>query len=493
MKKITVLLFSLAMAAVTFQSCEDQDDNAVPVNDFIWKGLNAYYLWQADVPSLADERFGNQEQLNNFLRAYDSPESLFESLLYRRDEAGNRVDRFSVIFPDFRVLENALQGVAKSNGVEYGLSYVNSADEGQANVPVFGYVKYIMPNSDASGKDIRRGDLFYAVDGTQLTSSNYRALLNKDIYTLSLASIVDGGITPNGREVSLNGTEFSENPVNTVTTVTRGAHTVGYLMYTGFYSNYDNQLNAAFQELKAANVTDLVLDLRYNSGGSVRTASYLASMITGQFTGDIFAKQQWNAKLQAKYQRDNPSALKVLFPSQLSDGSAINSLQLPKVYILTSDATASASELVINCLKPYIQVVQIGDKTVGKNVGSVTLYDSRDFSAQGRSGSHTYAMQPIVLRTLNFANNGDYSNGIAPSTNNLIVESISTLGTLGDPAEPLFARALTLIAPRGRYAEPENNNQFKKFTDPKSTRPFSTEMYIEQMPEGAGSLINNLQ
>jgi len=493
MKKITVLLFSLAMAAVTFQSCEDQDDNAVPVNDFIWKGLNAYYLWQADVPNLADNRFSNQEQLNNFLRAYSSPESLFESLLYREDLLGNKIDRFSVIFPDFHVLENALQGVAKSNGVEFGLSYVNASDDGMPNVPIFGYVKYIMPNSDASAKDIRRGDIFYAVNGVSLTSSNYQSLLNSNNYTLNLASIVEGGIAPNGRSVELTRTEFSENPVNTVTTITRGSHTVGYLMYTGFYSNYDTQLNAAFGQLQSAGVTDLVLDLRYNGGGSVRTATYLASMITGQFGTRLFAKQQWNAKLQAKYERENPEAIENLFATQLSDGSAINSLRLPKVYILTSAATASASELVINCLQPYIEVIQIGDKTVGKNVGSVTLYDSRDFSSRGRNGSHTYAMQPIVIKTVNVRNFGDYSNGIEPSTLNLLKESISTLGTLGDANEPLLAKALSIIAPGGRYAAPQEDVDFKQFKDPRSTRRFGNEMYIENTPEGSASLIKDLQ
>ena len=492
MKKITVLLFSLAMAAVTFQSCEDQDDNAVPVNDFIWKGLNAYYLWQENVPNLADDRFANQEQLNYFLRAYNSPEELFESLLYREDAGGNKVDRFSVIYPDFRVLENALQGVAKNNGVEYGLSYVNNADEGLPNVPIIGYVKYIMPDSDASGKDIKRGDIFYAVNGTALTSSNYRSLLGNSSYTLNLARITDNGITPNGREVSLTSTEFSENPVNTVTIITRGTRKVGYIMYTGFYGNYDNALNAAFGELDAANVSDLVLDLRYNGGGSIRSAAYVASMVTGQYDGLTFAKQQWNAKLQAKYERENPEALLNRFSSQLTDGSAINSLGLRQVYVLTSSATASASELVMNGLKAYIRVIQIGDKTVGKNVGSVTLYDSPDFSSQRKSGNHTYAMQPIVLRTVNGAGFGDYSNGITPEdSSNLIKENISNLGILGDPNEPLLARALAIIAPNGRYSAPPEGKEYKELSTAKNR--FDSEMYIENTPDGSASLIKSLQ
>jgi carboxyl-terminal processing protease len=488
MKKITILLVALVAGAMTFQSCEDLDDNAVPVNDFIWKGLNAYYLWQEKVPNLADDRFANQKALYDFTRSYDSPESLFESLLYRVNENGQRVDRFSVIFPDYRVLENALQGVSKSNGMEYGLAYTDDS-----RTTVVGYVRYIMPDSDAAGKDIRRGDIFYAVNNTPITESNYRSLLNNDTYTLNLATISDGVVTPGERSVTLNATQFSENPVHLVTTVTRGSHTVGYLMYNGFYSNYDAQLNAAFAELQAANVTDLVLDLRYNGGGSVRTATYLASMITGQFDGQILAKQRWNDKLQAKFERENPSALHDLFSSQLSDGSAINSLGLTKVYVLTSGSTASASELVINCLKPYINVVQIGDTTTGKNVGSVTLYDSRDFGKEARSGSHTYAMQPIVIKTVNKNNDGDYANGISPLVeSNKIKENINNLGVLGDVNEPLFARALRIISPTGRYTEPEQGRSIQ-FSDSKSMRRFGTEMYIERMPENSAALIKDLR
>ncbi len=485
MKKISLLLFSLIAGALTFQSCEDLDDNAVPVSDFIWKGMNAYYLWQAEVPELADDRFANQDQLNKYLQAFNSPEQLFESLIYRPGD----IDRFSVIFPDFSVLENLLQGVSKSNGMEYGLRYVSNS--GSA---VFGYVRYIIPNTDAAGKDIRRGDIFYAVNGTPLTDTNYIGLLGADTYTLQLGTLLNGTVTPNGREVTLTKAQYAENPVHTVTTIDQGSHKIGYLLYNGFYSNYDTELNNAFGTLKTAGVTDLVLDLRYNGGGSVRTATYLGSMITGQFNGQLFAKQQWNAKLQAKYENQNPGALQNLFTNQLSNGAAINSLNLTKVYILTSPATASASELVINCLKPYIQVVQIGDKTTGKNVGSVTLYDSRDFSASGRSGSHKYAMQPIVIRTINKNNFGEYSAGISPENDiDKLAENYSNLGELGNPSERLFARAVALITGSGRYAAPAPSTPYRDFKDSKNMRRFGNEMYIENMPEGYLDMVKDLQ
>ena len=481
MKKVSLLLFSLIIGAFVLYSCEDEDDNAVPVNDFIWKGLNLYYLWQEEVPNLADNKYGNQAQLNSFLSAY-SPEELFESLLYQRGV----IDRWSVIFPDFHVLENALQGVAKSTGAEFGLVYTDASE-----TTVMGYVRYVLPDSDAASKNVQRGDIFYAVNGTTLTAENYRQLLNQDSYTLNFADLSNGVLTPNGQQVTLTKTEYAENPVYRTEVINEGSHTIGYLMYNGFYSNYDAQLNAAFGTLKSAGVTDLVLDLRYNGGGSVQTATYLASMITGQFMGQTFATEQWNAKLQAYYEGNNPSALVNRFDMRLTDGTLFNSLNLSKVYILTTQSTASASELVINCLKPYITVVTIGDTTTGKNVGSVTLYDSPDYTANGRSGSHTYAMQPIVLKIVNKDGFGDYSNGIAADTH--LDENLENLGVLGQPTEPYLATAISQITANDRRRPDSPRYVRKHFKDSKSMQRFGNEMYIEHLPTGSQGLKRNLQ
>ena len=487
MKKIRLLLAGLLVAGLAFQGCEDMDDNAVPVNDFIWKGLNLYYLWQADVPNLADDRFANQEELNNFLEAYSSPESLFESLLYRNYPDGKKADRFSVIFSDYRVLENALQGVAKSNGVEFGLVYTDDTE-----TDIFGYVRYILPNTDAATKDIQRGDIFYAVNGTELNVNNYQALLGQDTYTLNLATYVDGVITPTGEEVMLTKAEYAENPVYKITTHTVGDKKVGYLMYNGFYSTYDTDLNNAFGELAAAGVDELVLDLRYNSGGSVRTSTYLGSMITGpNESGKIFAKQQWNSKLQAYYEENNPGTLENRFGDELSNGTAINKLDLDRVFILTTESTASASELLINGLVPYMDVVVIGDTTTGKNVGSVTLYDSPDFTKNNRSGSHRYAMQPIVLKTVNADGFGDYTEGLAPTVE--LKEDYGNLGVLGELSEPLFAEAIDIIDGKSRRPSGRRFIEHNNFRDSKNMRRFGTEMYIEEMPEGSLTLLKQLQ
>jgi carboxyl-terminal processing protease len=264
---------------------------------------------------------------------------------------------------------------------------------------------------------------------------------------------------------------LAENPILLNTVINQGPHNIGYLMYNGFYSSFDTQLNNVFGSFVSQNVNRLVLDLRYNSGGSINSATKLASMITGQFTGQLFAKQQWNAKAQAYFLDNNPGSLENKF------ASGLNSLNLNRVYVLTTKATASASELVINCLKSYIDVVQIGDITTGKNVGSITLYDSPTFAKSNVNPTHKYAMQPIVLKIVNKDNFGDYTSGIAPTT--LLPENLSDLGILGNVEEPLLNAAINQIVASGKMLPPLPSVIERDFTNSKSINPLQSEMYIE--------------
>jgi len=484
MKTILRSLILLFLAIFSLQSCDDQDDVDSPadlqVNDFVWKGLNQYYLWQADVPNLADNRFANQEALNSFLAGYSKPEDLFEDLLNKPESKfpnGGAIDRFSWIVDDYTVLEQELQGTSKSDGIDFRLSRIT-----QNSDDLVGYVRYILPNSDASSKSIKRGDLFTGINGSKLTISNYQSLLSLDSYTLNMADLNGNTITPNGKSVSLTKTILDENPVYINKVITSGSHKIGYLMYNGFYANYDLQLNAAFAELKSQGVTDLVLDLRYNGGGSVQTATYLASMITGQFKDQIFSKQKWNDKINAYFASEDSELLNNRFTDKIN-ATAINSLNLTKVYILTTDGTASASELVINGLKPYVTVVQIGDKTVGKNVGSITLYDSETFNKKDVNPSHKYAMQPLVLKIVNASDFGDYTDGLEPTYQQL--EYVSTMGVLGNQSEPLLNLAISKITGATSKRIQQNRGQsLPTFTDSKAIGGVRNQMYVDKVPEG---------
>jgi C-terminal processing protease CtpA/Prc len=480
MKKIIQLSILVFISFFVFQSCQkDADDEIistpedVSIQNFIWKGLNQYYLWQPDVPNLADNRFRTQSERDAFLKNYKVPEELFDAL-----RVSPTIDRFSWMVDDYTVLEQQLQGTTKSTGVEFRLSrYSDGSNE------IFGYVYYIIPGSDAAKKEIKRGDVFTAVNGTPLTVSNYESLLfgSDDDFTLNMANITNNNIIPNNKSVSLTKTVLSENPILVNKVISTGGKKIGYLMYNGFYSDFDSQLNTVFGEFKSQGITDLVLDLRYNSGGSVRTATYLASMITGQFTGKVFAKQQWNPKINDYFEKNDPDGLSNFFTDKIGS-SPINSLNMTKVYILTTKSSASASELVINGLKPHINVVQIGDATTGKNVGSVTLYDSPDFTEKNKNPKHKYAMQPIVLKIVNSAGFGDYFNGLAPTHE--LKETISTFGILGNENEPLLKLAIAKITGTGKSVPQSTGKQFEFFKDSKSNNPFGNQMYLDKAPRG---------
>jgi len=481
MKLFLKITLALVLLTCVFISCEDKDDIPVPatleVNDFIWKGLNLYYYWQEESLDLADTRFNTQSQLNSFLADFSTPENLFEHLIVDRS-----IDRFSVLFDDYDVLQGVLQGTAKNNGVDFGLVYKQGSQ-----TEIFGWVRYVLPNSDAASKPIQRGDIFYAVNGTPLTVNNYQQLLSAEDYTLNLADFDGGAITPNGESVSLTKTEYSENPVYYTNVYTYGDKKIGYLVYNGFFSGFDSQLNQAFNSFSAQGVTHLIVDLRYNSGGSVNTATYLASMITGQFDGQVFAKQQWNQKVEDFYNESNPELLINRYTNSLGNGTPINSLNLTKVYVITSKSSASASELLINGLNPYIDVVQIGDVTTGKNVGSITVYDSPTFGSQNKNPNHKYAMQPIVLKIVNKDGFGEYQDGLQPST--LLKENLGNLGTLGDVEEPLLSTTIGIITSSGRMIRQQPSVQMREFKNAKELRTLGTEMYLDEVPEGFDQLL----
>jgi len=483
MKTILRSVLLIFLLAFSLQSCEDEDDVAAPadlqVNDFIWRGLNEVYLWQADVPNLADDRFANTDALNSFLAGYSKPEDLFEDLLNKPVSKYpiNAIDRFSWIVDDYTVLEQELNGISKNNGVDFRLTRVSEGSN-----DLVGYVRYIIANSDASTKAIKRGDFFTHVNGTKLTVSNYEALLlDSESYTLNLADYNQSAFVLNGKSVNLTKTTLEENPILINKVINTNGRKIGYLMYNGFYADYDARLNQAFGELKTQGVTDLVLDLRYNGGGSVRTATRLASLITGQFEGKVFSKRQYNLKQMAGMTSEELETLNDRFVKDI-DGAALNSLNLSKVYILTTDNTASASELVINGLKPYITVVQIGETTIGKNVGSFTVYDSPTFTKTKVNPNHKYAMQPLVLKISNSDGFGDYTSGLTPTY--LEPEYVTSYGVLGEVNEPLLAAAISKIT--GATAKRIQDNEklvLPYFSDSKKINGIRNEMYLETAPK----------
>ncbi|MCR8668598.1 S41 family peptidase [Aestuariibaculum sp. M13] len=481
-RNIKTLTLLCLVSFLNFSCFEDNDDNQIAasaISDFVWRGMNVFYLYKDNIPDLANDRFSSNAEYAAYLNSFSSPESLFENLIYERET----VDKYSWIVDDYIALEQLFSGVSTSNGMEFILFL-----QPNSSTNLVGIVRLVLNDSDAETKGVKRGDMFNAINGIPLTTANYSSLLSASNYTINLATYNDNGtsentddtIDSNGESISLSKLEYTENPIYYTNIYEVNGQNVGYLMYNGFTANYDTQLNNVFANFKANNIQHLILDLRYNPGGSVNSAILLSSMITGQFNGEIFSTEEWNSDFQTALENEDPELLINRFKNN-DDGTALNSLNLDKVYVIATDASASASELVINSLDPYINVIHIGDYTTGKYQASTTLYDSENFTREGANPNHTYAMQPLIFKSLNVVGNTDYDNGLTPDIP--MEESFLNLGMIGDVNETLLATALADISgATSKISQIKNSPKtaFKLFKDSNSFERFGNEMYVEK-------------
>lgn len=473
-----LILVIIAAFLISIGGCKKDknlvDDTASEINEFIWNNMNLYYLWYKDVPNLKDNR-SNTTELKTFLNTYSNRhEDLFNDLLYQK----GTIDKWSWIVDDYVALENSFQGVTLSMGFEYGLVRYGTD-------LVLGYVQYVIPGTPAEAAGIKRGDIFFKIDSQQLNMSNYRTLLfDRSAYDISFADIINDVVTPNNRTVSLTAVEVHENPIHYTKVIESAGRKIGYMVYNAFRSNYDNDLNTAIGEFKSAGIQDLILDFRYNGGGSVLTATYLASMIYEANPTKVFALTQYNDKLEDYFRGEyGAEYFKTRFEAGIAQESGadvpINSLNLNRVYIITTEGSASASELVINGLNPYMEVNIVGETTHGKYVGSFTIKDENwDESKQEWivNPDHKWALQPITLKIANSNGVSDFVNGFSPDF--AAEEDIAHLLPFGDANEPMLKAALNAI-----NGVPQTKSYslsiFKKVADSKDFKPHSKEMYFE--------------
>jgi carboxyl-terminal processing protease len=432
----------LFIVVVVFMQCSKEftlPENLV-IKDFVWKGLNAYYLHQDEIANLADRRFNSDEQLNTYLNSFTDYTSLFSSLLLASDVKSSLLEEYSD-------LDAIIPRTGFLNGMEFGI-----IEEPGSTENAIGYVTHILPNSDASAKNIFRGNFFNAVDGTQLTQTNFENLLINGSNSLNLTMVDFDGTTaiPNSKIVALEKQNYKYDTVFIQKTLAIDTYNIGYLMYNNDFSKASiNNLNTAFLNFKNQQVNELVLDFRYNiSGGSfVKNISNLASMITGQFTDKVFIKEQWNLKAQSWFETNQPDSLLTKFPAKLNVTTDFNSLHLTDVYIVLNGihfSGSSAIELLINSLNPYINVHLIGTNTAGNNTAAITLYNAANYNFSLKNKAHTVALQPIVLSLFN-KNSQTYKDGFTPNIILCPNENILDLGVLGQHTEPILEKVLEAI------------------------------------------------
>lgn len=371
-----------------------------------------YYLFNDDI-NYPGQR-AKYDSIETSLGSYPDVDALLDALRYQSG-------LFDRGFTGYATREEVEQFYSAGEFVGFGFSMGVDATGAWRLLDVYS----ASPAADAQW---RRGDTILAVDGTATSALNPNDPANFGPATVGLSRqfrirALGGGesvVTLTKRTVALDPV-----PADRVRVFDVGGRQVGYLFFRTFIEDSDPALRAAVRDLVGAGVQDLVIDVRYNGGGLVSTAEVLGGLLVGPArAGQLYYEYQHNPSLAASY--DEPR----FFPLE-AEGFA----GLENIFYLTDSGTASASELTLSGVLPYVPTVSVGARTFGKPVGQWGLRYCND----------SMVLFLVTFRTVNSAGDSDYFAGIpadcaAPDDWN---------HPLGDPAEGRLAAALDYIASNG--------------------------------------------
>ncbi|MDX2195047.1 MAG: S41 family peptidase [Cytophagales bacterium] len=333
-------------------------------NQAVYNVMKIYYLWNNYVKSVDYTQ-------------YKDGEALLNELIYTEN------DRYTFLI-DASVVDQVF-GEGQSTDMGYRLKLDN---ENRVRV------SYVLPNSPAANAGIKRGALVNKINGQDID----KLLRNNDIGNVMSLSSYTMDIVQNdtARSPSLIAKKYDVNNVIYKNIYQKYGKKIGHFVFYSFVGKASEHVKEVFDYFKSNNVDEVILDLRYNTGGYITVANELATYIGGSKVKDqIFVKQSFNADINAEFAQSGEN-LDEKF-------TTLTGLALSRVIILTTDETASASELVINGLKPFMSVVQIGGVTYGKPVGSI------EFTYEDKS------IFPIIVELFNSKSEGKYYFGIKPN------------------------------------------------------------------------------
>lgn len=421
-------------------------------NYWIYERMSKLYYWNDKLPA---SPIYQQE-----------PKDFFESILYNYKQVTG--DRFSWIEADKS--KKAKNLFANENlGFDcIPASYFEDMNSRSTKVGFF--VITVKRGSDAEAKGLKRGNVIYAVNGTDVDYNNYTTILNKSSLNLSVYN--SSGVQATLNTIYANYVPGS--PVYKSDLVDISGTKVGYVKYDAFERgtddagtnfDYDIELINSIKNLYNQGATELVLDLRNNPGGYAITALDLASaLVPNRNTSSVFAKYKYNSYFQDSIvKRWGANSLNDYFIDKVYGTSVdIPSSNLSRLFVIANEYSASASEMVINGLRPYFkdQLVFIGETTVGKDQASITVQTS--------DSRIKWQLQPIVAKLKNAEDQGDYTAGLQPdvtmyewaegytmrreTANSGALVDFPTLSPwkggfkdFGDPEEPLFGEAIARI------------------------------------------------
>lgn len=390
----------------------ERRDSLGQVNQWILDSMKRFYYWQEEIPANPDFALPSKQ--------------FFTSLL-------SKSDRFSYLSG------NGIAPASNSYFI-FGFHYIISQVQGQT----IGVVTFVNTNGAAYHAGFRRGSYFIAVN-SQPVSLSINTLLNKaGSLTITTATYNNGVFTP-GNNITLSPGYANENAVHYTRVFLQDGKKTGYLYYSSFDETYDAALLTAFDKFKQAGITELILDLRYNAGGSVASSAKLGALIADKLTQqEVYAIYQGN-----KYEGRKTQTLQVALQTSGSNAGkqyadlARSGIHLSKVYVLTTGGTGSAAELLVNNLPPFLEVIQIGSKTHGKDEASFSI-----------KGPH-WTLTPIIYKLQNKLGQGAYANGIIPK---YLIDETATLplSEVGAEQDALLHKALELIYGPTIPANPTN-------------------------------------
>jgi carboxyl-terminal processing protease len=381
---------SNVLAAGT-QQASANDCSVTGENYQIQGVMQDWYYWYQNLPA-ADPS------------AYSNPEAFVEALRYQP------LDRFS--FVTSQAANQAFYGAGQYVGIGISQQLTSSSTL---------QVSDVYAGSPAATAGMVRGDTILMVNGIAVSTLIAQGTLG-DAYgpaTVGVQVTLEfqhaAGDT---HTVTLSKAVVTQPNVKLVQVFTDGTHKVGYFFFQNFIEPSDSELDSAFKQLKADGVDELVIDDRYNGGGLLSVAQHLGSLIAGSSeVGQTFATLNYNNRHSDQNYTFN-------FDQET------NALGLNRIVFITTDATASAAELIINALKPYIDVVTVGSTTFGKPVGENGFDICKD------------VLYPMTFKMTNAAGYGDYFAGFAPTCP--AIDDLSH--PLGDGNESSLAAALYYIA-----------------------------------------------
>ena len=429
----------------------EQERTWTGVNYFAANCMSLYYLWNDKVSGLLES------WLNSAIKT--NPIEKVRAIRYK--QGGKEYDRWTEVTDDFDGFTSSVEGVSTTYGCDITLKMLD-----QTNVCAI--ITVVYADSPAAKAGLKRGDVIVQINGLPMTLSDYYTLVTDSfLYSPSCSvTLLDPVTGKAGKKVSMTAVKMYENPVVHHSVFDIGGKKVGYLVFTSFTLMAIDDLMDVCESFKQDGVSELILDLRYNGGGYVLTEEVLASMLAPKANvqaGDLLEQEVYNADMTAYYTKKyGADALKSFFKTEftLDEGlvpqtfnTAPCNLDLKKIYAIIDSGTASASESLLVCLMPYMDIQLIGQQSHGKFCTGI-MYGAEEWydDYKDQMNDNRYAQKKDVTNWGLYVMIGRYAdkNGNCPAMPDglhpdVAAEDVPEYGfDFGDERDPMLRQALIL-------------------------------------------------